>query len=319
MAITNLCGLLPSSAYKKTLRQRVLETLGRIWFFFVEAKAQLSKIPKVARIELDSVTGFRARFSSLVGIALAATIYNITPYGLFKLISAITFLFFSEALVLTSFPGFYSGTIVWFRTIIRLRRGKGVEWKPLTEGMREISDNMGVKIEKVGVMEGLHNAFSLPLFKTIIIGRPLYDSLSEKSLEAVFAHELAHVKERHNFVPILALPIIMSQLTFWMTLPVQLFVIAGFAFFRLALIPFNWLVEIRADAVAGRFVGNDSMIDALKSLGGVKIDEPSESHPSRSRRISRLEKGPMSRFRYILLGSLLVVGALLPWLIGLLR
>jgi Zn-dependent protease with chaperone function len=181
--------------------------------------------------------------------------------------------------------------------------------------MREIADRMGVKMDKIGVMDELDNAVSLPAFKTIIIGRPLYDRLTETDLESVFAHELAHIKEKHNLVLLIAVPVIFSQLVLWFTLPVQMFAIAGLAFSRIAFIPFNWLAEIRADQVGARYVGNDSMIHALQSIDGKRMDEHSESHPSLRRRIRRLEKGPVSARWYFVVISFILAGAALAWLL----
>ncbi len=279
------------------------------------ARVQILELVRSTRDIYRSATGFWGRFYSLAGIVITATLYNISPYGLFKLASAVAFLFFSEAAVMTCFPSVYTGIIGWLRTLVKLRSGKGVEWKPLTPGMRKIAEDMGVRIREFGVMDGLDNAFSLPLFKKVVIGRPLYESLGEKALEAVFAHELAHVKERHNLVPTLAIPMIMSQLLLWLTLPMQLFVIAGLAFSRLAMIPFNWMVELRADEVAARVTGRNDMIEALKNLDGVRMDEPSETHPPLRRRIEKL-MSPVSRWSYVLLGTLLFLSAVLPWLLA---
>ncbi len=316
MSLSSLCGFLPSAPEKKTFRQRLLEFAGRYWSLWAEILHGMLHFTKTARNLYGSVTGFWGRFYSLIGVVLTATLFNISPFGTFKLLSAVSFLVFSEAMFVTSYPSFWRGTVIWFRTMSKLSRRKGLEWKPLTPGMKDIARRMGMKIDKIGVMDGLHNAVSLPVFNRIIIGRPLYDSLDEKALEAVFAHELAHVKEKHNLVPLIAIPVILSQLLIWLNLPVQLFVIAALAFSRLAFIPFNWIVELRADQVGGGYAGRDNMIHALQSLDGARMDEPSESHPSLRRRIRRLEEGPVPGKWYLVVGLLIIAGAILPWILG---
>jgi len=315
MVLAYLCGYLPSAGEKKTLRQKILELAGRSWIIMVGVKDGLATMPTQAVSLFQSGTSFSVRFSSLVAVVLTATAYTIVPYGLFKVLSVIAFLFASEAMVVTSWPAFWDGTVVWIRTLYKLSTRKGLTWKPLTPGMGKIADNIGIKIDKIGVMDDLDNAVSLPAFKTIIIGRPLYDKLDETALNAVFAHELVHVKEKHNLIPLIALPVILSQLVLWFNLPIQMFAIAGLAFSRIAFIPFNWMVEIRADQVGARFVGSDAMIHALEALDGKKMDEHSESHPSLRRRIRRLRIGPISRFWYYGTIFLILVGAVLAWVL----
>src|SRR5207244_1961461 len=134
------------------------------------------------------------------------------PYGIPKFIAAIAFLAASEISVAACYQAYSKRTVGWLRTIITFTRRKRIRWISLTPEMQKIAKEMGVKISRVGVVDDLHNAVSMPFLKQIIIGKPLFDSLDDKKLEAVFAHELAHVKEKHNLVVLAALPVIMAQL-----------------------------------------------------------------------------------------------------------
>lgn len=63
------------------------------------------------------------------------------------------------------------------------------------------------------------------------------------------------------------------------------------AFLFLAMIPVNWLAELRADKVAVKFEGKENMQSALLKLTKQEEqDQPSETHPSIKQRIKRIEE-----------------------------
>src|SRR5437879_9970573 len=135
MVLAYLCGYLPSAGEKKTLRQKILELAGRSWIIMVGVKDGLATMPTQAVSLFQSGTSFSVRFSSLVAVVLTATAYTIVPYGLFKVLSVIAFLFASEAMVVTSWPAFWDGTAVWNRTLYKLSTRKGLTRKPMATGL----------------------------------------------------------------------------------------------------------------------------------------------------------------------------------------
>jgi Zn-dependent protease with chaperone function len=260
--------------------------------------------------------GFQRRFSSfwgrliiLVALVLLASVFNVMPFGLLKAAAALGFLVSAEALVLAWYRNLGTRTVDWFKITFRLLSRRGIEKRPLTPGMEDVARKMGLDIREFWIMDGLDNAFSLPMWKVVVFGQPVFARLHERALNAVFAHEGAHIKGRHNLLPILPWLVLSSQLIIWRSLPFQMLVIAGFAFYLLASIPVSWMMELLADRKASSIVGADAMIEALELLCNDKMDAFTETHPAPSARIRRLRKGPVPRMAFTLWMGAWVVGS----------
>jgi len=238
---------------------------------------------------------FWARVYTLVGLILLASVFTTVPYGLTKAGVALGFLIFAELLVVAWYSNLQTRTVDWFRMTLRLFTKKGIEKRPLTPALKEVAEKMGENITELWIMDGLDNAFSLPMWKVVVFGRPLFERSSENALKAVFAHELAHIRGRHNLLQILPWVILWAQLVLWRGLPLQMLVIAGFAFYLLASIPVSWMTEFLADRTASNFVGAAAMIEALEALRPNEMHTLTETHPSPFGRIRRLQIGSVPR------------------------
>ena len=142
--------------------------------------------------------------------------------------------------------------------------------------------------------------------KLLVLGVNLLKRLDDSQCKAVVAHELGHVKEKHRTILVLiaitvltipaltwsnnySAPILLSGF-FTGTLVLIMKEIALFAFSILALIPFNWYLELRADRIAAKFVGKDQIKSALLNLSSKKnLHEHSETHPSIADRINCID------------------------------
>ncbi len=238
---------------------------------------------------------FWARVYTVVGLILLASLFNTVPFGLIKAGIALGFLIFAELLVVAWYSNLQTRTVDWFRTTLRLMTKKGIEKRPLPPALKVVAEKMGKDITEVWIMDGLDNAFSLPVWRVVVFGRPLFERLSENALKAVFAHELAHIRGRHNLLQILPWLILWAQLVLWRSLPLQMLVIAGFAFYLLASIPVSWMSELLADRKAASLVGAGAMIEALETLCPNEMRTLTETHPSPSGRIKRLRIGSVPR------------------------
>jgi Zn-dependent protease with chaperone function len=234
---------------------------------------------------------FWARIYTVSGLVLLASLFNAVPYGLMKAAVALGFLVFAELLVVSWYGTLLDRTFDWFRTMRRLITKSGIEKRPLPPELAEVSNAMGMKVTELWIIDGLDNAFSLPMWKVIVLGRPLFDKLSQNATKAVFAHELAHVKGKHNLLHLLPWAILWAQLVLWRNLPLQMLIIAGFAFYLLASVPVSWMTEYLADRKARNIVGAEAMIEALEVLCHNTMAIPSETHPSPLGRIKRLRTG----------------------------
>ena len=252
---------------------------------------------------------FWARIYTLVGLILLASIFGTVPFGLMRAGVALGFLLFAELLVVAWYGNLWTRAVDWFRTVTRLIRKKGIEKRPLTPSLKEVAEQMGQEITELWIMDGLDNAFSLPMWKVVVFGRPLFERLQENALRAVFAHELAHIKGRHNLLQIFPWLVLWAQLVLWRNLPLPMLVIAGFAFYLLASIPVSWMSELLADRKAASIVGAAAMIEALEALCADEMRTLTETHPSPFGRIKRLRIGSVPRALFAIWIAVLLIGS----------
>ena len=174
----------------------------------------------------------------------------------------------------------------------------------LKKEVDELAKEIGVKVKKVRIVKGLCNAFVS--FGTLNLGEKLLERLGSQERKAVIAHELAHIKEKHVWLKIIAsgllltLPLWSWQKLFWpilfnesITQLVLVFLIntALLFFVILAMIPVNWYLEVRADRIAEKTAGKAALISAfLKLVNREQFKEPSENHPAISERVKLILK-----------------------------
>lgn len=141
------------------------------------------------------------------------------------------------------------------------------------------------------------NAFALSglggtgiiLFHTNIIRQ-----LTQDEIEAVIAHELAHLSERHStvmtFLQGMAMPLVVPAALLVGSMISLLYGVRGFrvyfvnaySLFSLSLFPLTSILialvsrhwEYRADAIAAQLVGSDRYIAALRCLHGMFFQHP---------------------------------------------
>jgi hypothetical protein len=101
-------------------------------------------------------------------------------------------------------------------------------------------------------------AYSVPCFISgrIVLSQAVLDTLDRPSLEAIFAHERAHLRGRHHLI-------------------MQLAMAVGVVFHRTRAADFSMrmseLVELSADCHARRHAGSGPMINALTALADVPM------------------------------------------------
>lgn len=175
---------------------------------------------------------------------------------------------------------------------------------PIPVEIRELEKRIGSKIRRVKIRAELCNAFVRA--RSMVLGFELLERLSFDELLAVVAHELGHIKEKHGLIRVFAMfPLLLIPWYSWSRLTSPIFftesltyiiitVMLGISFLAytvLVMIPINWYLEVRADRIAARFVGKESIKSALLALVSKEnLLEPSEDHPSISERVKLIEK-----------------------------
>lgn len=224
---------------------------------------------------------FKGRFLMAWMIITMAALYNALPQPFIRLIISIAFLPIAELFALTYTP--------FLVDIFVSMRGK-IKWKPIPDWLAKISKEVGVKIKKFGIKEGLNNAYCIP-GGTVVIGEKLYSRLTEDALIGVVGHELAHLKEKHGLKLALFVFLLLFLTGFsFSKLPLAMSLLAISAYLVIVMLPLNWWYEFRADALAAKWVGIERVKAALSSFEE-NINEPSETHPPIADRIKKLSSG----------------------------
>jgi len=235
-------------------------------------------------------------------VLCATVVMTLTLFDTFPIMSVKFALFF----VLFATSGLFM-TVFTFRFMSHLRllitHRKGYEI-PISDEIADLSNRIGVRVKKIRIRKGLCNAYVFG--KTLVLGTDLLERLSVDERQAVVAHELGHLKERHALFRFLAMiPFLAVPLYSWSEIHSPIFFtesvtqimlaimvnIAFLAYTTTIMIPINWYTEVRADRIATNFVGRESIKSALLALVDKEnIDEPSEDHPSISERVKLIEK-----------------------------
>lgn len=184
-----------------------------------------------------------------------------------------------------------------------------LSWKaprlPVPDQLKQLARRMNTPLEEIKIINiEEKNAFATG--KCIVFTRGLLNALDKGEILSVAAHELAHIKGKHiTYKFVATMGVISAIMVAWLRFTFPIFLnetitqiylqttldIAMLAFLFLAMIPVNWLAELRADKVAVKFEGKENMQSALLKLTKQEEqDQPSETHPSIKQRIKRIEE-----------------------------
>jgi len=198
----------------------------------------------------------------------------------------------------------------------RVRKGKGKDKDPdtITPGWKRFCQSMGIEEDvRAKVFANLRNAYANDA--TIEVGQPVLDSLDRVSIEAVFAHELAHIKGKHSLKRHCLLigasgvaslvAVLLFGVPYSSDLPaVYLFILSVLVvsadWTGIAMRFISWPFEYKADLMANQRVKQGAVASALKALAALrKMDVTRDfyGHPSINKRIANLDWSQGTRFR----------------------
>ena len=190
-----------------------------------------------------------------------------------------------------------------------LSKGKAheAELSELVPDWRQLCKSMGIRKDvKVKSFPNLRNAAASGT--TILIGRPILDSLDNIETKAVLVHELTHIRDRHQIKrtllmagvvgsAVLALFLLLAVL---LRLGLSVYYLSEFSLLGILLCSFGlsmphvcWPMEYSADLAAKQYVSKDAMSSALRGLAELRDTPPetdSYTHPSVNKRIARLDR-----------------------------
>jgi len=176
---------------------------------------------------------------------------------------------------------------------------------PVPNELKQLAKRMNTPLEEIKIINIKEkNAFATR--KGIVFTKGLLDTLNQGEIMSVAAHELAHMRGKHVAYKFFATMGVMTVLMIeWLrfTSPILLnetitqlvlqtmIDVALLAFLFVAMIPLNWIAELRADKAAVKFEGKENMRSALRKLTKPgEHDQPCETHPSIKQRIKHIEE-----------------------------
>lgn len=239
---------------------------------------------------------FNKRLALYEIIVLSLTVFGRFPYPIVKYCAFIVFVAASVVFV----PIAASQSVSYLRLILAHKnRAK----YPASREIAALAKQMNVQVKELGFVKG---CTAYVWGRSLVLGIGLLRRLTLDERQAVVAHELGHIKQRFVIwrlvlmVPLLAIPLyswweltspifFTEQVTHIMiTIMVAM---ALLAYIRVVMVPVNWLLEAGADKIAAKFVGKENIKSALLALASKEeYDTSSETHPSISERIKRIDK-----------------------------
>jgi heat shock protein HtpX len=171
----------------------------------------------------------------------------------------------------------------------------------LISTVKTLADRSGIKMPEVAVFEGAPNAFATGAFKNsalVAVSTGLLESMTKEEVEAVLAHEVAHIVNG-DMVTMTLIQGVVNTFVVFLARVVGYFVdgmlsknndnrgpgigyyitviVCQILFGILASVIVSWFSrqrEFRADAGAAKLLGNKQpMINALARLGGIEPGE----------------------------------------------
>ncbi|MDI9576972.1 MAG: M48 family metalloprotease [Thermoproteota archaeon] len=206
-------------------------------------------------------------------------------------------------------------TAVWFTIIISkdfvipnfrfLFLSRKAQPMDIPNEFQEVAKKMGTKLEEFKILQcDIANAFATS--KGMVFTKKLMDNMSMVEMQAIAAHEIAHKKGHHVFYRgIIVFGSVIFAILSWSRFTVPMLLnetmtqvlfqgmmnLSLIAFMMIALIPASWVIELKADQAAARYVGKEAMCSALnKLIKPEQFKQRSETHPSVADRIKYIKE-----------------------------
>jgi heat shock protein HtpX len=245
----------------------------------------------------------------LTNVAVLAVITIVLRvFGLDRAVTSASGLQFGQLLAFSAVVGF-TGSIISLLTskmMAKASTGAQVITTPssdaerwLVETVQRLAQKAGIAMPEVAVYEGDPNAFATGAFKNsalVAVSTGLLQSMNKEEVEAVLAHEVAHVANGDMVTLTLIQGVVNTFVVFLSRIVGSIVdravfrtergtgpgyfvtvMVCQIAFGVLASIVVAWFSrrrEFRADAGSAQYVGSPlPMINALKRLGGVEPGE----------------------------------------------
>ena len=174
-------------------------------------------------------------------------------------------------------------------------------WSDVPESLSELAGRMHVDLDPhfpVEIAPSWRGARALPKLKgrrgnRIRLGGALAESFSAEALEAVLAHELAHLKCRHWELLLLGCVLAaLGGIALGLAphVPQVAGIIAGGCVLVGGFVGMSWAAEFEADGVAANYVGHSIVRTMLRELRVLRFRRwPELTHPTDSLRLKHLD------------------------------
>jgi Zn-dependent protease with chaperone function len=232
---------------------------------------------------------YKVKTKMLISLAvffIASTLKFMTQ-GLLQIILLITFLLITPIFVFF----IYDFSLSYFKNIRLIFQKKNIIWKKdLPPNIKALAKKMNVKVKKFGIQKGLYNAYAT-YNKTVILGEKFEKSFNKIVIEAIMAHEFAHITRHHTrnatlLICFLSIPVV---LPIGPQLVEPINSLAMIAYLYIMLIFVMHYREYDADKTASKFVGIKNFHEALRAFTKKnEYDIETEDHPSTRKRIKNV-------------------------------
>ena len=185
----------------------------------------------------------------------------------------------------------------------RLDEAKPVYSAGLMEEISSITTRIKMEAiddyERIKYISGWINA-AVMLDGSIVLGQTVVEEFGKEHREGILGHELGHKKGHHQ----LKGPLLLFIMSIIFVIPLFFYLVRSPLPFLIdwlilyaavgLVVPFvSWPLEYEADAIAGKYIGEETVINGLRKLAtsaSIDVNRDSYTHPSISRRIKRLQR-----------------------------
>jgi Zn-dependent protease with chaperone function len=196
----------------------------------------------------------------------------------------------------------YGFTVLFvFGRLIVVARARRRPKQPLSEDLRKRLYSVGMQVQarmaftqtvRFYIRRGSANAYVLR-GNRIVLGERVVQKSTDYELAGIIGHELGHASKHHiafkairlaaTFTLVIATVALSAYAALSLIIPATVV-----AYIVAAEVPFNWKLEYAADATASKFLGSETVVQALSMLRTYNFDGVSLTHPPLSWRVNRL-------------------------------